>query len=124
MTQNQLFYEDIYEALRTDVMACGGTKAIGLAMWPKLSAAEAQQRVSNCLNRTRSEKFDAEEILFIKRLARQKGSFATVAFEMQDLNMTMPTPIEPEDERARLQREVVKAAETFKQMITRLERLA
>jgi hypothetical protein len=124
MTQNPLFFEDIYEALRADVNACGGNKVVGLALWPKLSAQEAQVRMSNCLNRTRNEKFDVEEVLFIKRLARQKGSFITIAYEMQDVNMTMPQPIEPEDEKARLQREFISAVGVIKQIETRLAKLS
>jgi hypothetical protein len=38
-------------------------------------------------------------------------------------NLTRPIAIEPEDTKAQLRREVVKAAETFRQMVERLERL-
>ncbi len=124
MKQNALFHEDIYEALRTDVMAAGGTKIVGNALKPKLPIQQASEWVSNCLNRTRAEKFDAEDILFIKRMAKQNGSFATVYFEVDDIGMTHPISIEPEDEKVRLQREVLKVGSMFKDLVVRLEKLA
>lgn len=124
MNQRALFHEDVYEALRTDVMACGGTKSVGNALRPKLAVSAAGEWLNNCLNRARAEKLDAEDILFIKRLAKQNGSFATVFFEMDDIGMSHPISIEPEDEKARLRREFIKAQESMQAMLVQLQRLA
>jgi hypothetical protein len=122
MTQDKLFHEDIYEALRTDIMAAGGTKVVGLVLFPE-KTHKAGDYLATCLNHTRNEKLDPEQILVIKRLAAKAGCYATHRFEEADLGMTNAQPIEPEDEKARIQREVVKAADIFKQYVERLERL-
>lgn len=124
MNQNTLFHEDIYDALNTDIMACGGKKVVGNALRPKLAVNAAGEWVANCLNRTRAEKFDAEDILFIKTLAKQAGSFATYFFEADQIGMTHALPIEPEDEKARLQREFINAVGALKSIETRLGKLA
>jgi hypothetical protein len=124
MKQNALFHEDIYEALRTDVMASGGTKVVGSALKPKLPIQQASEWVNNCLNRARPEKFDAEDILFIKRMAKQSGSFATLYFEMDDVGMTHPLPITPEDEQAQLMRTYIETVKAQSLIASRLEKLA
>lgn len=53
MNQQPLFCEDIFEALRVDVMALGGAKKVGCLLWPELSADKAGEMLNNCLNRTR-----------------------------------------------------------------------
>ncbi|HEY1772467.1 MAG TPA: hypothetical protein VGH91_04665 [Gammaproteobacteria bacterium] len=123
MEQISLIHEDIYEAIRTDVMALGGTKKVGVMLWPEKSADKAGELLANCLNRTRSEKLDPEQVLFIVCEARRIGGYAIATFQNERANFKAPEPIEPEDERARLYRQVVGAAEIFKDAMARLERL-
>lgn len=124
MQQERLFHEDIYEALRTDILALGGFKKVGSMLWPEKLADKAGENLNNCLNRTRPEKLDAEQILLIKREAKKVGSFAALLFEMDDIGMSHPTPIEPEDEYAKLQREFIHAQEEMGRMLKRMESLS
>lgn len=124
MNQAALFHEDVYEALRTDIMAAGGMKKVGHALRPKLSVNAAGEWLSSTLNRSRAEKLDPEDVLFIKAMARAAGSLAAVAYDSSHLNLTMPTPIEPEDERAQLQREFNKSVSDLGQLAARIERLS
>ena len=110
MQQPQLFHEDIFEALRTDIMALGGFKAVGLVLFPD-KEHKAGDYLSTCLNTTRPEKLDPAQVHVIKKMAAKVGSYATVFFECDGCNLSRPEPIEPEDERARLQREFIGAVE-------------
>lgn len=121
--QTALFHEDIWDALRTDIMSCGGMKVVGLTLFPE-KGAKAGDYLSTCLNPARPEKLDVEQIMVIKRMAKQHASFATHRFEESDLGMTAAQPIEPDDEKARLQRDFITAVqslESIKNQITRLD---
>lgn len=123
MNQQPLFHEDIFEALKTDVQAIGGSKKVGHMLWPVKSPEKAAEHLNNCLSVIRSEKLDGEQILFIKREAKKVGSFATIFFECEDVGMTKPAPIEPQDERAALQTKFIEATKHLDTLYKRLERL-
>ena len=124
MQQNELFHEDIFEALRTDIMALGGMKKVGHMLWPDKAPSKAGENLSSCLNESRPEKLDPNQVLFIKREAKQVGSFATQYFESDEIGMTRPTPIEPEDEKAQLEREFIEAQKNLTRMLGRIEKLS
>lgn len=42
MQQAALFHDDINDALRSGVKACGGTKAVAARLWPEKTMADAQ----------------------------------------------------------------------------------
>lgn len=123
MTQDPLFHEDVYEAIRTTVMALGGSKKVGAALKPDLPADKAGEWLANCLNRTRPEKLDPEQLLFLSREGRRVGCHAIAVFINADGGYAAPQPVEPEDERALLQRQFVQAVEISKRIADRLEQL-
>ncbi len=122
MQQNSLFHEDIYEALRTDVMASGGFKKVGSLLFPEKSADKAGELLSTCLNTTRPEKLDPQQVVMIKKLAKAQGSFAAVFYECDDIGLSHPTTIEPEDEKARLQREYIESVKALSALASKLEK--
>ena len=122
MQQNSLFHEDIYEALRTDVMASGGFKKVGSLLFPEKPADKAGELLSTCLNTARPEKLDPQQVTMIKKLAKGSGSFATVFFECDDIGLSHPTPIEPEDEKARLQRAYIESVKALSALASKLEK--
>lgn len=124
MQQAALFHEDIYEALRVDVMALGGAKRVGQMLWPEKSPDKAGENLNNCLSRQRPEKLDIEQIMLIARMAKENGSYATTMFFCADTGFTQPQPIEPEDERATLQRAFIQSVEDQRRMLDRMERIA
>jgi len=87
----------------------GGWKAVGHALYPKKTPAAAGEYLKCTVNPARAEKLDAEEIALIKKMAKAVNSYAAVFFECDDLGMSRPTPIEPEDERAKLQKDFINA---------------
>lgn len=122
MTQQPLFCEDIYEALRTIGQAYGGSKKIGALLWNELPVAQAAQRWSDCLNRSRPEKLDPEQTLLVLKIGRQIGCHAGLAYIANHCGYRAE-PIEPEDERARLMREYIKAQESFAQLTKQWEQI-
>lgn len=122
--QQSLWHEDIYEALGTDIQALGGNKVVGPMLWSQMPPDKAGERLSSCLNRTRAEKLDPEQVLLIMRKAREVGSFATMWFSAQACNFEKPEPVDPESELAKRQREFIEASKSLQHMLADIERLS
>lgn len=123
MEQVTLWHEDIYEALATDIQACGGNKTVGHCLWPEKSPSKAGADLSTCLNRARSEKLSPEQLVLVIGMARAAGSYATINFIADTTNFEKPVPVEPEGEHARLQREFNTRARDLQKMLERMETL-
>lgn len=124
MNQVTLWHEDIYEALGTDVQAAGGNKTVGHVLWPEKSPCKAADHLSNCLNRTRNEKLDPEQVILVIGLARKAGASCTMNFICTAADFEQPVPVEPEDEMARLQRDTIEMGKTLQATLTRLEEIS
>lgn len=107
MEQDKLFYEDIFDAIGTTVMALGGYKKVGYMLWPNMKMESAYARLKVCATRDGDQKLCAEEILRLIREGRQVGCHALVQFICDDAGYHKPLPKEPEDEKAELQREFI-----------------
>jgi len=104
MTQQPLFCEDIYEALRTIGQAYGGSKKIGGYLWPDKPIEKASELWANCLNRTRPEKLDPEQVLAVLKIGRQIGCHTGAHYISEQCGYRFEA-VEPEDERAALMRQ-------------------
>jgi hypothetical protein len=122
MTQQSLFHEDIWQALRDCVSALGGSKKVRVLLRPELDAQTAGRWLLDCLNPERKEKLCVEQVLLILREARKVSCHAGIAFINRDAGYSDPQPIEPEDERAALQREFVEMGKTMQGLFARMER--
>jgi hypothetical protein len=120
--QTPLFHEDIFDAIRTVVMAMGGSKKVGAMFWPEKQANQAGELLNNCLNSTRPEKLDPEQLLFLIVHGQRIGCHAISDFIGQQAGYKL-IPIEPDDEKAELQKQVVQASKDFGALVARLERL-
>lgn len=118
MNQRELFHETVFDALGADISASGGFKVVAGKLWPTESPTTAAAKLRNAINPEQPHKLSPDEVLAIKRLAKEHGSFATVNFEAQELGYT-PTWIDPEDELERIERE---NNELLKQLLRRQER--
>jgi len=103
--QDKLFYEDIFDALRTVVRALGGTKTVGAMLRPEKPVIEAQAWLSNCLDKNRPEKLDPEQFLMILRKGRETECHAAMHFLCSEAGYAKPEALEPEDELAKMLRE-------------------
>lgn len=118
-----LFHESVNDALREVVQALGGPKAVGAKMRPEKGVDVAGRWVSDCLNQERSERFDPDQVLWLLRAGRAAGVHACANYLMREAGYADPVPVEPEDERARLQREFIEAAGVVQVIAERLTRV-
>ncbi len=123
MQQGELWFDDLYDALRHVINVAGGPKKVGSLLWPQMTAHRAGERLYACLNRDRSEKLDFEQLMFLLKLGRESGAHDAVVHINTISGYAPPTPVNPRDEHAELQRQVVRAADEFKRTVARLEQL-
>lgn len=111
--QIPLFVEDYNEAIRATVQALG------------LPADERQlsRRQLVALVRVAAVSEPAPGFVCgLLRLELSTGVHILAAFEAMDAGYAPPQPIEPEDEKAALEREFIKASKAFTNLVGRLER--
>jgi hypothetical protein len=117
-----LFYESINDAAKVVVLALGGPKEVGPRLWGT-ALKSASQRVHDCLNPNREEKFSPEELVQLARWGHDVGCHALATCFNAEAGYAPPTAISPEDEKAELDRKVVEAFANFKGLVERAERL-
>ena len=105
------------KALERVVTDLGGSKVVAPLLWPDKPLLDAQRLLCDCLNDDRPAKLDFSQVLFILRLAKDKGKHDGMTYIADFVGYSHPTPIEPEDEVAALQRE-------FNAQVSKLESLA
>lgn len=121
--QIPLFVEDYYDAIRATVQAMGGFKRLGADMKPDLAVDAAGRWLADCCNPEKREKLSPTELAYIRRRARAEGVHVLAAFEMRDAGYADPLPVEPEDERAALQRAFIQHTKSLERMLQRMESL-
>lgn len=122
MKTDQLFSEDIYDALGDLVRALGGTKVVGSQMRPEKPADDAGKWVKDCLNRQRPERFDPEQVLWLLRKGREVGCHSALNYLCDEAGYQRAAPREPEDERAALIRQYIESVKYQRQLVERIER--
>lgn len=105
------------------VRACGGSKQVGPLLWPEKTPEAAQRLILACLNEDRAERLSPEQLAFVLKLAKAKGCHAGIHFLCDTLGYSHPTPIEPRDEAAELQKQFIAATEAMQQLAARMESL-
>jgi len=121
--QPELIHESIEDALRDAVRAAGGSKKVGPMLWPAKPLKEAENRVNDCINPDRAEKFSLAELLFVLRMAREAGYHGAMHFIADECGYRAPEPLEPHDEQAKLMRDYIESVRVAQKIAARLERL-
>lgn len=119
---DRLFYESWEDAARDVVRAAGGMKTVAALLWANKPLTTATQRLTDCLNQTRDEKLSPDELLMLIRIGRDVKCHALMVFISADTAYSVPVPVEPEDEKARLMAEYVSAASMLKTLSDRLQK--
>lgn len=119
----RLFYESITEALQVLVTALGGAKKVGPQLWPAKPVDQAAQRVRDCLNDSRPEKFSPDEVVALMREGRAIGCHAVPSYLAQECGYAAPVPVSVEDEREQLQREFRDSVKDLGKLAARLQAL-
>ena len=120
--QIPLFHEDVNDALRSCIRALGGFKKVAHALRPDKAIDVAARWLQDCLNPSEREKLDLDQVLWILCEARKIGCHAAMNYIARHSGYGDPQPIEPEDERALLQREFITAMRSFHALANRMER--
>ncbi|MBT3042221.1 MAG: hypothetical protein KME67_05105 [Candidatus Thiodiazotropha sp. (ex Codakia orbicularis)] len=123
MEQLELIHEDIYEALRTCIGALGGPKKVGVVLKPEMSVDKARNWLNDCLNPSKRDKLDIEQVLWILRESRKIGCHAAMYFIANHCNYRQPEPIEPLDEMAELQKAFIQSVAENRRLLERMERM-
>ena len=122
--QIPMFVDDLNEAIRATVNALGGMKKVGVELRPEKSAVDAGKWLADCLNTSKRDRLDPDQLAYIRRKARAAGCHILAAFEAQDAGYAPPQPIAPEDEAAQLQREFIASVKALEAIQARLSRNA
>ncbi len=127
MSQNvqpELFYDSYFEALRDDVNAIGGPKAVGQTFWPEKEIVAARNAVNDRLNPEKRDRFSDEQERYIMRAAKRKRDFsAALCFLCDDTEFERPKAKSADDERTAALRTIADASHTLKRALETVERL-
>jgi hypothetical protein len=119
--QQPLFFEDVYAALKYVVQSLGKPKDVGPLIFPhKEDPFAAGRLLSDCINPNRDSKLDIEQVILLLRLAREKGCHLGIEYLCTAAGYTKPTPVEPNDERAALQRQFIQSVTELRQLANRI----
>ncbi len=118
-----IVHDSMADALREVIQNAGGYKAIGLLFWPEMSVEQAAGNVRDRLNPGRRERFTPEQVLCIMRLGRKAGCHALAEYMALEAGYSVPVPVDPHDEIARLRRECIEAARTQSEKLAQIELL-
>jgi NAD-dependent oxidoreductase involved in siderophore biosynthesis len=121
VNQTALFHDTIYDAISADIMAIGGFKVVAGKLWPSESSTTAATKLRNAVNVDQPHKLCPDEVLQIKRLARENGSTATVDYEAQQLGF-QANWIDPKDEGDELRRQFIEATGMLAKLASRIEK--
>jgi hypothetical protein len=122
MNQAALFHDSINDAIRADIDACGGMKKVAELLWKALDVTTGAAKLRAATNPDQSHKLSPEEVLLIKKTARENGSTAIVDFEMAELGGRVEW-IDPEDELTTLMRDLRDDNRRIEARQKRIERL-
>jgi hypothetical protein len=100
-------FESLNDALIAVVKAVGGSKKVAPLLWPEKSTDEAARLLCDCLNVERNQKISPDQALFIIGLGKKNNVHIGIEHICDSLSYSIPTPIEPEDQKASLMREFI-----------------
>lgn len=110
MQQLELVHDDIWAALRGLVSACGGSKAVGVLIWPAKGVEKAANWLDDCLNADRQAKLCLEEFFELLRIGRKLG-FHHAKWFVDDVTFyERSSPSNPAERKAKLQEQFIAAA--------------
>jgi hypothetical protein len=120
--QQPLFFEDVYDVLKYVVQSLGKPKDVGPLLFPhKEDPFAAGRLLSDCINSNRDAKLDIEQIILLLRLAKEKGCHAGIEYLCTAAGYSKPNPIDPKDEQAERQRELIRQLQLTRQLLSRID---
>lgn len=124
MNQEELFFETAEEALGAVVAAGGGFKAVGHRLRPELPTDQAGNWLRDCLNPHKRDKLSPGQLVLLLAEGKRVGAHMAMHFLEREAGYALSQPLEPQDERAELQRQFVEAVRQQHALVARMERIA
>ena len=121
--QQPLFVDSFEDAVTALSQQVGGKKKLATMLRPNKDPDDAATWLSDCLNPERNHKFDRDDYRNLFRIGRESACHIVMYYFTDDAGYSRPLPIEPEDERAALQREYIAAVERLARLVQRQEDL-
>lgn len=113
-------FDDEYAAIRAAIEHGHGYKKSACHLWPAMKSESAYARLKACCNAHGDQRLRFGEIL---ELMRFNNRFEPLYYLCEETEHRIPQRTTPEDEVARLQRQVVDATKTLDSAVKALERL-
>lgn len=121
--QFRLVIDDIHEALGEIVRALGGNAIVGKKLWPEKTDAQAATLMKDCLSPSRRERLNPEQVWLLFVWSRQAGFHNAKRWFDESTGYIPSEPMEPEDERAKLQRAFIESVAIQQKIAASLEKL-
>jgi hypothetical protein len=121
MEQISLIVDSLNDAIRDTARAIG-FKRIAKELWPSKGEEAAARYLNDCLNPDREQKLSGEEILLIARRGREIGCHIITGFINMETGYAPPIPVDPENEKAELQRQFNENVLSLHKLAARIER--
>lgn len=125
--------EDVYDAMKQAGYAvvafhepkkvAAWKKVLGAMLWPTKDPEDAAKLWNNCLDKSRPEKLDPEQYLWLKREAKRCGCHILHAFDCDFTEYQRSNPVEPKDEIVDLQTQFHNLQRTQERLLQRMEKL-
>jgi hypothetical protein len=113
-------YTNEEEALSAAVRVLGGAKKVAGRLWPSKSADDGSRELLDALNRDRPRKLELHEIFKILLWAREAGFHSAKHYFDHATGYQASSPLDPEDEKAKLQREFIASVQLQQRIAERL----
>jgi hypothetical protein len=116
---DKLFYESMLDAVGVVILALGGPKDVGERLWPSLKSST--QRIRDCLNPNRDEKFSLDELVKLARWGRDAGCHAVAVYFNAEAGYQPPVPLSAQEEKQELERQAIEAVKQLTHLVQRFE---
>lgn len=123
MEQESLFFESVEDVLDAVIRATGGHKQVANDLWPSLRMETAYARIKACLNPEKAEKFSPSELMWLLARGRAKGLHIAMHWLCGELGYAPPSPVEPADQEADINRQLDASLEKLEHLTSRLARI-
>lgn len=130
--QTPLWVDDIYEALKHCCIAIAvneegngraWAKVVGHKIWPQKSPDEAGRLLIHCIDQSRNEKLDPDQVVLILRWAREVNCHVAMHFIANECMYHTPTPVTPEEQIDSLQRDYIDAVNKLERITMQMRKI-
>ena len=123
MDQQDLWHDNLEDAVRAVVEYIGGPKKVSAALWGGKDPSDGARHLNRCLDVDRNEKLSFGELMWILREGSRKGCHTAMAFIANFCQYEEPKPVTKEQQAATLRQEVLSMGKQLQSALDKLERL-